>query len=68
MVKVNVIRSRMALLNLTQRELADRLAVSKNTMSSRMTGKSSFTLEEVDRLCEILKIQDDEEKRFIFLT
>ena len=65
-MKVNVIRSRMALKGITQGNLAKLLGISRNTMSSRMTGHSSFTLEEVRRLCEILEISDDE-KRQIFL-
>lgn len=68
MLKVNVIRSRMALLGKSQHEIASMLGISRNTMSSRMTGKSSFTLEEVDQLCKILGIVDDKEKRFIFLS
>lgn len=66
-MKVNVVRSRMALLEKSQGEIAKLLGISKNTMSSRMTGRSSFTLEEVEKLCEILKIDDPEEKLDIFL-
>lgn len=66
-MKVNVIRSRMALLEKSQGEIAKLMGISKNTMSSRMKGRSSFTLEEVEKLCEILKIDDSEEKMDIFL-
>lgn len=66
-MKVNVVRSRMALLEKSQGEIAELLGISKNTMSSRMTGRSSFTLEEVEKLCEILKIDDPEVKMDIFL-
>ena len=67
-MKVNVLRSKMALKELNQNSLAKLLGVSRNTMSSRMSGHSSFTLDEVDRLCEILEIREDEEKQYIFLT
>ena len=67
MVKVNEIRSRLALKEMTQLDLAERLGISKNTMSSRMTGKSFFTLEEVEQICEILGIETVMEKRNIFL-
>ena len=68
MVKANMIRSRMALLEMSQRTLADRLGISTNTLSGRMTGKSSFTLEEIERLCSILEIRDSSEKLAIFLS
>ena len=67
MVKVNLLRSRLALRNMTQKDLARQIGISRNTMSSRMTGKSSFTLEEVEKICEILLIQNPAEKREIFL-
>ena len=66
MVKVNVIRSRLALLGMSQKNLADRLGISKNTMSSRMTGKSSFTVAEMDMICEILGFDRMTEQRDIF--
>ncbi len=68
MVRTNVIRARLALLGMTQQDLADRLGISKNTLSSRMNGKSSFTLEEIEAICEILSITDPAEKRYIFLS
>ncbi len=68
MVKVNLLRSRLALLGMSQADLADRIGMSKNTMSSRMTGKSSFNLEEVAAICEVLGIIKNEEKREIFLA
>ena len=68
MVKVNMIRSRMALLEMSQKTLAERLGISKNTLSSRMTGRSSFTLEEIERLCSVLEITDSSEKKLIFLS
>ncbi len=67
MVKVNMIRSRMALLGMNQKTLARRLGVSLNTLSSRMTGKSYFTLEEIERLCDVLEIRDPSEIMRIFL-
>ena len=67
-MKVNVIRSKMALLGKSQKQIAEMLGISRNTMSSRMTGHSSFTLEEVEKLCEILRIEDVDEQRYIFLS
>ncbi len=68
MLKVNMLRSKLALQGMSQHQLADRLGVSKNTLSSRMNGKSSFTLEEVERICEILEIHNPTEQKQIFLS
>ena len=67
MVKINMLRSKMALHGMTQKKVAKQLGISANTMSSRMTGRSSFTLDEVDKLCDLLKIREDSEKKLIFL-
>ena len=67
-MKVNVIRSKMTLLGMSQAKVADKMGISVNTMSSRMQGHTSFTLKEVARLCEILEIQDPEEQKDIFFT
>ncbi len=66
-MNVNELRSRMVLKNLNERKLAEMLQVSKNTMSSRMTGRRPFTLKEIRRICEILEISDDEAAK-IFLV
>lgn len=66
-MKVNVIRSRLALKSMTQKELADLIGISENTMSSRMTGKSSFTVPEMDLICDILGFDKVTEERDIFL-
>ena len=66
-VKTNVIRSRLAYLSMSQKDLADRLGISKNTMSSRMTGRSSFTVEEMDQICDILGFDKVTEAKSIFL-
>lgn len=53
---------------LNQRKLAKLMKMSKNTINSRVNGRSQFDTEEIDRLCEILGIDDDNEKAKIFLA
>ena len=66
-MKANLLRSRLALMEMSQTELAKRLGISKNTMTSRLNGRSFFTLKEVERICKILQIEDPAEKQRIFL-
>lgn len=53
---------------MTNRELSKKIGISKNTLSSRVNGKSPFNADEIDAICEELKITDDLEKAQIFLS
>jgi DNA-binding XRE family transcriptional regulator len=64
----NLFKSAFVKKGYTQDTLAEALGVSPNTMSSRITGKSCFNTEEIDRLCELLDITDNREKADIFLA
>lgn len=68
MLDRNKFKGAIARAGMTQNALAKRLEISNNTLSSRVTGKSSFSVEEVDSICKILKIEDAEEKAEIFLA
>ena len=47
--------------------LAKSIGMSKNTMTSRVKGKTSFRLDEIDRICNVAGIDNDKEKCEIFL-
>lgn len=51
----------------TQRTLAERLGINKNTLNSKINGNSQFNIDEVDQICKILGINSAEEKCSIFL-
>lgn len=53
---------------LSQKDLAKKIGVSKNTINSKINGKNHFNTEQIDRICEVLKIDDDTEKARIFLA
>lgn len=53
---------------LTNRELARRIGISKNTLSSKVNGKSFFDTEQIDKICNVLGIEDDKIKVKIFLS
>lgn len=64
----NLLRGVLASKGMTQDELAKHLKISANTLSSRMTGASSFTLDEIDKICEVLEITNNSDKANIFLA
>lgn len=51
-----------------QRTLAKALGVSKNTLNSKINGKSYFDTRMISDMCELLDITDDSEKIKIFLA
>lgn len=67
MTDTREIRSKMTLLEITQRQLADLMGMSVTTLNKRLQNKSPFNLDEVEKLCAILRIHDPAEKGRIFL-
>jgi hypothetical protein len=62
----NLLRGKIVSCGLTQGHLAKKLNMTENTFSKKMrTG--SFTIAQVDCLCEALRIDSPEEKCEIFL-
>lgn len=52
----------------TQAKLAEKLNMSVNTLSSKISGKTKFTVDEAKMICEILNIVDDKRKVHMFLA
>ena len=52
----------------TQTRLAKELGISKNALSNKVNGRSSVTVSDVIKICEILNIHDNNEKAEIFLS
>lgn len=67
MLNRNKLRGRMAEKDFSQRRLAKELHINENTFSSKMKN-GDFTIEQVDKLCELLDIDTPEDKCDIFLT
>ena len=67
MLNRNLLKSAMARVGFTQGALAERIGMSENTLSSRMQGASSFNIDEIDKICDVLNIESNDEKAAIFL-
>ena len=52
---------------MTQGELAEKIGISQNTLSRKIAGRRDFTIGEIDRICDVLHITENEQKCQIFL-
>lgn len=68
MINTNKLKGKMAENGFTQEKLANALGISHHTMNRKILGTSEFTVGEVVKICEILKINDVETKVNIFLS
>lgn len=68
MLNRNLLKAAMARAGYTQERLAESIKMSKNTMSSRMIGRTSFDTDEIDDICSVLGIVNNSEKAEIFLS
>lgn len=68
MLNRNLLRAAIAASGYTQEKLAESIGISPNTLSSRMVGSSFFNTEEIDKICEVLNITNNEQKADIFLA
>lgn len=67
MVNVNLLRSKIILSGYTQKKLSQLLSMSEATFSNKINNKTAFYVDEIDILCEVLKITSCQEKIDIFL-
>lgn len=64
-MNANLLRAKFKECGKTQAEVAELIGMSTNSLSRKLSGKRDFRLSEVDRLCQILDIQNPAP---IFLT
>ena len=67
-MQVNKLRAQMALVGMTQAELARVCGFTENTLSNKLSGKTEFKADEIIKICEALSIKDATMKSEIFLT
>lgn len=68
MIDKNKLRAKIAEAGLTQTELANITGIGKNSLSLKINGKTSITLEQIDAICDALNITDSVTKALIFLA
>lgn len=60
MLKPNLLKAAIVRAGLTQGEFAKGIGISYNTLTSRMTGETSFNIDEVDKAKGVLNIDNSE--------
>lgn len=60
MLQPNLLKAAIVRAGLTQGEFARKIGISLNTMTSRMSGETSFSIDEVDRTKNVLSIDNSE--------
>lgn len=65
-MQINELKAVMARKNVSQRELARRTKMNRNTLSGKMSGRRPFDVNEARVICEALEIIDPKEQVFIF--
>ena len=73
MVDIRKLRSWMALRGYDQKTLVAEIKarggkMSENTLSAKMNGTSKFDCDDADIICEVLKVENGEDKAEIFLA
>lgn len=67
MVNKNLLRSKLAAVGLTQKELGAIIGMSENTVSAKINGSSRLCVDEIELICSALGIESPIEKAEIFL-
>lgn len=64
----NKLKGKIAEAGYSQRSLAEKLGISKNTLNAKVLGKTPFNTLEIEKICKALGIHDPVEKASIFLS
>ena len=51
----------------SQRSLAKATGINKNTLNSKINNKGYFNTQEIEKICKVLNLTDDNDKAKIFL-
>lgn len=68
MLNQHLLKRRIAMAGYTQSQLAKAVGISRGNLNTKLNGHLAFTLDEVFRLCDILGIENPQEKADIFLA
>ena len=67
-MQANLLRAKMVEAGYSQRKLAKAVNMSENSLSSKITGRRPFDVNEAISICNVLNITSNEDKANIFLT
>ena len=67
-MNVRKLKAAMIMAGYDQRKLAAEIGMTPTTFSRKLNGKSSFDIDHIISICNILNIDNDLEKSHIFLS
>lgn len=68
MINKNRLMGAIVSAGMSQRKLAQKIGMSKNTINAKINGVGYFNTEQIDKICTALDIRDNQEKALIFLS
>ncbi len=60
------LKARMTEKNITQKALASKLNLSEGAISSRLKGKTGWTIDDIKKVSSILELSNDDITRYFF--
>ena len=66
MINANLLRGKIVANGYTQATFAQKMDMSKNTLSAKISGKSDFTIGQVETMCQLLGVDTAKEIMAIF--
>jgi len=63
----NLLRAKIVENGLTMDEVADKSGMHRGTLYAKLAGRSQFYVDEINRICDLLHIDQPEDKCKIFL-
>ncbi len=60
MIQKNILKSKLTLNEITQRDLAERLGLAEVTINKKVNGTIGFSLEEIAKMKDYLRLSNDE--------
>lgn len=67
-MQANLLRAEIVANEKTVTSLADEVGMKPKTMYNKINGQSQFTVDEVIKICSVLRIKDPVKKCLIFLS
>ena len=68
MVNINKLKAKLAECGVTTKEYAEALNISVQALNKKFSGKVKFSIDDAEKTCAFLKIENPSEKCAIFLA
>lgn len=65
-MQIAELKAVMARKGFSQRKLAEKAGINRNTLAGKLCGSRNFDVVEAQKICDALEITDAQEKVFIF--